>query len=180
MVKSPGNTTYYIDSKAGDDAAKGTIETEAWKSFAKLNTVRFAPGDTIWFKAGTNYVGQFKPKGSGTKDAPIAVKSHGDGAPPRIDCQAKALSAVHLYNVEYFELNDLEITNTGERRQPKRRGVLVQGENVGDMRGIVLRNLFIHDVNGSVVVDGMPKTDLWGSNVDAKSPAIGLDQSSRK
>lgn len=151
MMQSPGQTTYYVDVGSGDDANTGTDQEHAWKSLAKLNAVTFAPGDKILFKAGSVHAGLFKPTGVGTKDAPIIVGVYGEGPRPRIDGEGNVLNAVHLYNVAYFELTKLEITNTGQGRQPKRHGVMVQGENAGTLSGIVLRDLFIHDVNGSVV-----------------------------
>ncbi|MBD0381855.1 hypothetical protein [Paenibacillus sedimenti] len=41
------------------------------------------------------------------------------------------METVHLYNVEYWEIRNLEITNTGVEREAKRKGVFVQVHNFG-------------------------------------------------
>ncbi|MHC4253318.1 MAG: right-handed parallel beta-helix repeat-containing protein, partial [Planctomycetota bacterium] len=149
--RSPGSTTYYVDSGAGDDANRGTSTARPWKSLARVNGVVFAPGDRILFKAGSRYAGQLKPMGSGAEGRPIVVDSYGGDARPRIDGEGRTRATVHLYNVERWELRGLEITNTGRTRRARRRGVLVEIEDFGTAHDMVLRGLYIHDVNGSLV-----------------------------
>lgn len=81
---------------------------------------------------------------------PIVIGRYGEGARPRLDGDGKAGSTVYLYNVEYWEVSDLEITNTGPERKPGRRGVHVHIKDFGTAHHIHLKNLFIHDVNGSI------------------------------
>ena len=54
----------------------------------------------------------------------------------------------HSKNQEYWEICNLEITNTGST-PAKRRGVHVLADNSGDLHHIHLQNLTIHDVNGT-------------------------------
>lgn len=146
---------FYVDSQTGSDDASGRTPETAWKSLAAVNDHVFEAGDRVLFKAGSRYQGQLKPQGSGSlfdgKPKPIVIDRYGDGPRPRIDGQGVMLATVHLFNVEYWEIHNLEITNTGEDRKPKRRGVLVEIEDFGTAHHIHLRDLFIHDVNGSLV-----------------------------
>jgi hypothetical protein len=149
--KSWSQMTYYVDGKKGNDHHSGLSSTQAWATLEKVNQVIFKPGDRILFRSGTVYQGQFKPQGSGSEGSPILVDQYGRGSKPRIDGQGKTTAAVLLYNVEFWEISNLEITNTGETRQPRRTGVTIMAENFGDCRHLYLRDLSIHDVNGSLV-----------------------------
>ena len=109
--------TYHVDGAAGADDNSGLTPGQAWKSLDRVNRQVFMPGDQIRFKAGTHYIGQFKPQGSGRvidgKPAPIVVGKYGEGRRPRIDGEGKVLDTVLLRNVEYWEIQDLEVTNQG-------------------------------------------------------------------
>jgi Right handed beta helix region len=140
--------TYYIDSTAGDDSAPGTAAETPWKSLEKVNATTFHPGDRILLKSGAVWRGQLWPKGSGLEARPITLGMYGGGVKPRIDTDGLADDAVLLKNQEYWEISDLEITNTGPARAV-RRGVHVALENYGDAHHIYVRRLTIHDVNGS-------------------------------
>lgn len=144
-------STYHVDAEAGDDDNSGLSPAAAWRSLSKVNSMRFRAGDQLRFKAGTSHTGQFKPRGSGTSTSPITVGCYGEGPPPRIDGEGKVLQTVYLYNVEGWEVADLEISNTGPTRQAGRCGVMIHIKDFGTARHIQLRNLHIHDVNGSLV-----------------------------
>jgi len=146
--------TYRVDSQSGDDTHSGMSPEQAWKSLESVNAHTFQGGDQILFKAGTRYVGQLKPQGSGQlvdgQPRPIVIGRFGSGAQPRIDAEGRHLDAVLLRNVEFWELQDLEITNLGTNRQPWQTGVRIVSDGFGKMRHIRLRNLFVHDVNGDL------------------------------
>jgi hypothetical protein len=147
-------TSYYVDSNNGDDARRGTSQTEAWKSLERINTNIFQPGDHLLFKAGSRFTGQLQPQGSGVmvdgKSVPIVIGKFGDGPLPCIDGEGKFLDTLLLRNVEFWEISDLEISNLGTNRAPWRTGVRVVTDGFGTMRHIYLRNLFVHDVNGDL------------------------------
>jgi hypothetical protein len=144
--------TYYVDSQAGDDARLGTTLRLAWKSLERVNQTVFQAGDKILFKSGARYIGQLKPQGSGQlvkgKPLPIIIGKYGAGPKPRIDGQF--LDALLLRNVEFWEIEDLEITNLGANRAPWRTGVHIITDGFGKMRHIYLRRLHVHDVNGDL------------------------------
>ena len=141
--------TYYVNSNQGDDSHSGLSPAQAWKTLDKVNQIIFKPGDRILFRAGTEYAGQLKPQGSGTANNPIRMDKFGKGALPRIDGEGKYEATMELYNDEGWEVSDLEITNLGPTQQPGRKGVYLHLHDYGVAHHLVLKNLFVHDVNGS-------------------------------
>jgi len=148
---SPGKTTYYVDSEGGDDANPGTSADRAWRSLDRVNAMTYAPGDRILFRADTRYIGQLRPHGSGKEGAPIIIASFGEGPKPRLEGEGKVADTVLLHNIEYIEVRDLEITNTGEADEGSRSGIAISLHDFGTAHHIHLRNLYVHDVNGSNV-----------------------------
>ncbi len=146
--------TFYIDSGSGDDTRDGHTPEAAWKTLDRINQQTFKPGDVIRFKAGSRYTGQLKPSGSGAiangRTNCITISRYGGSERPRIDGEGKVLDTLLLRNVEFWEVQDLEITNEGETREPGRTGVRVLNDGFGKMRHIHLRHLFVHDVNGDL------------------------------
>jgi hypothetical protein len=151
LFESPGRTTYYVDSERGDDSSRGTRRTSPWRSLDRVNGAVFAPGDRLFFKSGSRWRGQLKPSGSGEKGAPIVIDTYGGKSKARIDGEGGPLATVHLFNVQHWEVSNLEVTNTGEERRSNRKGVFVELKDFGTARGIALRSLHVHDVNGSLV-----------------------------
>ena len=148
MTVSINAKTYYVNSETGDDKNPGTNPYGAWKTLWKVNQHTFKPGDRILFAAGTSFDGTLAPKGSGKKGKPIQIDRYGRGANPAIHGNGYKEYTLLLHNVEYWEVRNLEITNTGKERKAKRRGVIVRAENFGDVHHIVLEGLEIHHVNG--------------------------------
>jgi len=142
------STTYYVDSQSGNDANSGISPAVAWKSLERVNTTIFHPGQRILLKSGSVWQGQLWPKGSGTEGHPITVSMYDGGIKPIINGAGIAEDAVLLKNQEYWEIENLEVTNTGPGRAT-RRGVHLVLENFGDAHHVYIRSLTIHDVNGT-------------------------------
>jgi len=151
VTEKVSSKTYYVDSRSGNDANSGTSATRAWKTLQKVNSIVFKAGDRILFKAGSVFRGQLKPQGQGRKGALIEIDQYGKGAKPRIEGEGSELSALYLFNVEYWKVSNLDISNTGTETAAKRCGVRVELENFGTAHEITLNALDIHDVNGSLV-----------------------------
>src|SRR5208283_3609372 len=117
-----GPKTYYVDGAAGDDSRSGLSESSAWKSLDKVNTTVFKPGEKILFKAGTSYRGQLHPQGSGTEKGPIVIDLYGQGEKPFIAGGGAFHEALLLKSQEYWEVNNLQLTNTGTARETVRYG----------------------------------------------------------
>ena len=141
-------TTYYVDNVKGSDGNSGTSVNKAWKSLAKVNNTIFSAGDRILLKAGGRWTGQLKFQGSGKAGNPIVVDQYGAGNKPQIHAEGMFLVAVLLENGEYWEVNNLEITNSGKEVQSGGTGVLLSLNNFGSAHGIKLKNLYVHDING--------------------------------
>jgi hypothetical protein len=157
LAVSGFGANYHVDSQAGDDARSGQTPEQAWATLDRVNQVIFRPGDRLLFKAGSRCSGQLKPQGSGAqvdgKVMPVTIGKYGEGALPRLDGEGKVLDALLLRNVQFWEVEDLEITNQGTNRAPWRTGVRVATDGFGKMRHIVLRRLYVHDVNGDLRKD---------------------------
>jgi hypothetical protein len=145
---SGSSVFYYVDPSNGNDASMGITPATAWKTLAKVNSTTFHAGDHLLLKSGSTFTGQLWPKGSGTEQQPIVIAKYGGDSKPIINAAGESKDAVLLKNQEYWEINNLEITNTGTHAGV-RRGVNLVAENSGDLHHIYLRGLNIHDVNGS-------------------------------
>ena len=149
-------TDYYLDSENGSDESDGTSPFGAWRTLDKLKEVIFQPGDRILFHSGSVFRGEFVPKGSGTEEAPITVDIY-NGSSVGSDAGERAIlhgegvvrNTVFLENLEYWMINNLEITNTGGSREAH-AGVMVEINQEGVYDGIHLNNLYVHDVNGDI------------------------------
>ena len=70
--ESGERTTYYISSSSGNDNNQGS-ENSPWNSISKISNIELSPGDSIFFKKGDTFVGQFKVNGSGSEDKPCLL-----------------------------------------------------------------------------------------------------------
>jgi len=139
--------TYYVDSAKGADGNSGTEERAPWKTIGKVNASRFQPGDRILLKSGSAWQGQLAPASSGGDGAPIVIDRYGKGPRPRINGAGQVQDALRLYNVQWIEVRNLELTNQGAARGI-RRGAHIFLDNFGTARHIVVAGLYVHDVNG--------------------------------
>lgn len=172
---SPANThgsrhTYYVDCGAarhGDGSQAAPLD-----SLAAANAIALEPGDALAFRRGTTCKGQLRLQASGTAAAPILVGSWGSGRAARIDADGQPV-AVWIRNAAYVTVQDLELTAPGDGRSP-RRGVWVQDIDGGDLAGIVLQRLDIHDVRG-VMSSTRPDLGLPAGKYAGASGGIVLE-----
>ncbi|VWB98562.1 hypothetical protein [Burkholderia lata] len=138
-------TQRYVDCSA---ATAGDGSSSApYNSITQLNQVQLQPGDVVNFRRGVTCVGMFQPQGSGTATQPITVRAYGGASGRPVINANGGNQAVYLYNVQYWELNDLELIAPGDGTT-QRRGVFVNLNDFGAGTGYVLNNLYIHGVNG--------------------------------
>ncbi|MFF1873214.1 right-handed parallel beta-helix repeat-containing protein [Kitasatospora herbaricolor] len=142
-------TTYYVDCSQG--AAGNGTQASPWNSLTAVDATTFAPGDKILLNRGTTCHGTLSPKGSGAAGAPIIVDTYGTGAQPRVAGDG-APDAVYLFNQQYWEIRNLEITNHGAT-VANRRGVHIELQDYGTGTYFRLTNLTVHDVNGDNTKD---------------------------
>ncbi|HEX30996.1 TPA: hypothetical protein ENG04_13025 [Candidatus Poribacteria bacterium] len=73
-------TEYYV-SNSGDDENSGRSPSQAWRSLAKVNAFKFAPGDVVRFERGGVWRGQLIPC-SGDETGYVTYTSYGIGPKP--------------------------------------------------------------------------------------------------
>ena len=128
-------TTYYVDSKDGNDSNAGTSESKAFKTLDKVNDLNLEPGDTVLLKKGSVFEDQalkFTKEDSGTAEAPVKISTYGKGDRPKINTNGHGLwelnygtpldnqnhkwkgtvsSSILIEDAEYLEIEGLELTN---------------------------------------------------------------------
>lgn len=131
-------TTYYVDSKGGNDSNDGTSESKAFKTLEKVNGLNLEPGDTVLLKKGSVFEDQalkFTKEDSGTAEAPVKISTYGEGERPKINTNGHGLwelnygtpldnqnhkwkgtvsSSILIEDAEYLEIEGLELTNDRE------------------------------------------------------------------
>lgn len=84
QTSEAAGTTYYVDSRAGDDGSAGTSATKPWKSLDKVNAADLKPGDAVSFKRGGSWSGSLTLSAKGTAARRIVVQAYGDGPAPKV------------------------------------------------------------------------------------------------
>ncbi|MGG1516609.1 DNRLRE domain-containing protein [Paenibacillus oryzisoli] len=179
---SAAGTTYYVDSISGNDSNSGTSTGSPWKTLSKVNGTTFAAGDKILFKAGSIWTGQLWPKGSGVSGNPIIIDQYGTGNKPVINGAGTSYpvfvsGAVMLFDQEFWEINNLEVTNNSSTITSARAGILVFNGGTGNKNHIYVKNSYVHDVNsdpnglkitGGIIVYGENKDVNGNTTVGGK------------
>jgi hypothetical protein len=143
----PKGSNYYVDSANGDDKNTGLSSTAAWKTLVNVNSKTFSPRDSILLKKGSSWEGNLALKGSGKAGFPIVVSSYGTGAKPHIMGNGKIDHVLLLENVDYWEINNIEISNntipTGNRT-----GIMIRCLQPVLKKHFRITNTYIHDIMG--------------------------------
>ncbi|MFI6480780.1 hypothetical protein ACIBH1_22830 [Nonomuraea sp. NPDC050663] len=95
LVESTAGTTYYVDSRDGDDGSAGTSATKPWRSLDKVNAADLKPGDAISFRRGGSWNGALTLAAKGTAARPIVVQAYGTGKAPKITGACVSVSGDH-------------------------------------------------------------------------------------
>lgn len=164
-------TTYYVNSASGNDANNGTSTGSAWQSLTNVNNRNFAPGDNILFSRGSSWQGRLAPclatRCAGTAASPIKIDAYGTGSAPLFNGAGSAEATIQLVNQSYWEIRNLEVTNTGPQ-DPFCAGpcyryvgiqVLCNSTTVQACHHIYIGHNTIHDVNG--VLDAPAGNTAW-------------------
>ncbi|MBT3278986.1 MAG: right-handed parallel beta-helix repeat-containing protein [Phycisphaerales bacterium] len=152
-------TDYYVNPRTGKDTNAGTSATSAFKTLARVSTLKLAPGDQILLAGRQTHTGTLKlTAAAGTKIKPITIRSYvlkmaqPAKIKPRATIDGKGqTAAVHLINCSDVTVQDLTLTADGGGFPDKantrlRAGVLVEAKTKGKYHDIHLNNLSIHDV----------------------------------
>ena len=141
LVQRGYGTTYRVD--CGTPSIANTSPDKPLNTIAQVNGLQLGAGDTLLFKRGTTCKGTLQPHGSGTEAAPIRIAAYGEGSLPRIIADAANDAALRLSNEQFWEIQSLDLSGSNTY------GILVETAS-GTMHHIVLRDLLVHDVRGSL------------------------------
>ena len=142
--------TYYVDAAFGDDHADGRSQTTAWRTLSRANGLKMNPGDRLLLRCGQVYEGPWEITACGTAENRVEVGCYGEGHPPVVSGLDTSMYAVRVLNSDYLTIHGLEIVNTGQQRLAGRTGIKIECTDYGVSHDIVVSDLYIHDVNGSL------------------------------
>lgn len=144
-------TNYYVDAVNGNDQNKGTTPKTAWKTLAGATKQTLVAGDHLLFHAGQVWEGQLTITAKGSPEIPVLIDRYGKGTNPHIKGNGVRQAAVCIINSEYIVVQNLEVSNKASEDIKGLSGLMVSINDFGVAHNIKLLNLFIHDVNGSLV-----------------------------
>jgi len=149
--QNAGSTNYYFDPGTARDNGSGKSPEQAFRSLESLKSISLKPGDSVLLKSGSLFKERLVVSCKGSQDKAIVIGKFGGKACPHICGDGTTLSSVHLFNSEYLEIHDLEISNKRDSAIRNLNGLFVELKDYGEARNITVDNLFIHDVSGSLV-----------------------------
>ena len=153
-------TTYYVDSKGGNDSNDGTSESKAFKTLEKVNGLNLEPGDTVLLKKGSVFEDQalkFIKEDSGTAEAPVKISTYGEGEKPKINTnghgqwelnygnrldnvnhkwKGTVSSSILIEDTEYLEIEGLELTNDRKSATDTEQGKAYNDAYAMDRTGV--------------------------------------------
>ncbi|MCP4044615.1 MAG: hypothetical protein GY732_01330, partial [Gammaproteobacteria bacterium] len=131
--------------------------------FDTYREATFQPGDSILLERGRVFTGMLAPETVGTAENLITISSFGDGPKPIINnngvihphpvrAGATVSAGILLFNAEYVELSNIEVTNNnGGDQDEDLFGIYVLSENTGKAHNhIYVEDNYVHHVNGGV------------------------------
>ena len=143
---------YYFDATGGNDNNDGLTAASAWKTLKNVGSLQLRAGDQLLFKRGETFKGRLDVSAKGSEQLPVIIGAYGEGdKKPLISAPDNSQYAVHVFNSDYVTVEHLEVVNRGSKDVGGRTGVLVECTDYGVSKGIRLNDLFVHDVNGSMV-----------------------------
>jgi hypothetical protein len=142
--------------------SKNIFYINSQDDFDKYSGTEFPEGSMVLFATGREFQGQFVIKGSGTAGSPNLVAAYDPEIKtvfrewienkPVVNGLGKVTAPIFLYNGQFWEINNLEVTNTNGSKsdQGKLLGIHVVAENTGIVEDIKIMNCYVHHVNGEV------------------------------
>lgn len=158
---------YYFDSEA---KANGTGTSCApFNSLARVPNLSLGASDSILLKRGSVFNEPLIVTASGSPGSPVTIGPYGDARKPIpvIAARASDLNGILLNGTSHVTVQDLEVTNRGNYKTHK-RGVYVFATDMGEVAGVTVRRLYVHDVQGA-----NPKTTGGDSSTGKFANASG-------
>lgn len=143
---------YYFDPVEGNDSLNsGTSPSKPLRSLSLISKLLPKPGDSVLLKSGALFEEPLYINCSGDSGNQVVFGKYGGEEKPWIKINGSAQQAIHAFNSEYITIRDIEVSNRGREPTPGLNGVLVELKNYGTAHDIVIDNLYVHDVYGSLV-----------------------------
>ncbi|RIH63746.1 right-handed parallel beta-helix repeat-containing protein [Mariniphaga sediminis] len=141
---------YYI-SPDGNDDNTGLTKKTAWKTLERVNRETFHPGDAILFESGGTWNGHLRPLGSGERGKMITISSYEEGSMPVINIGEGAGAGISLVDQSWWEIQGIEITSGAlPQLGVRREGISIKAEKGDSIKGITVRDCYIHDLWGQI------------------------------
>jgi hypothetical protein len=140
------STTYYVDSKVGDDHNSGKSASSSWKTLNKVNKSSFKSGDKVSLKAGSRFMIS-EPLKSKSK---ITFNSYGRGKRPIIDGGSHHM-CIDLEGVDNIKFLNLKFVNgyPSNINLWKCHYITIESCNIDSSKGANLHNCNIYSGEGS-------------------------------
>lgn len=157
QIVSPGNCAYYVDPQHGDDHGEGHTSRHAWKSIAKLNGIRLAPGDQVFISPGVHDA-TLKPTAYGTAKHPVVIRF---------------LPGVHEFAVAHALKRPWFISNSCDAPlQPKPVGILVENSRHVRIEGNKKAEILLGGRMIEVINSHSEDIQYSGLTFDLKRPTV--------
>ncbi len=150
--------TYYVNVNTGNDNMSGTVPKTAFRSLAKLSSLKLLSGDSIMLASGSIFRGMLELNNvHGNLLKPIVIASYqsdnvGKDQKSEIDANGY-MNGILLENCSFIEIENIKITANGglsqsdeKLKKQMRCGVLVKVSKSGNYNHIKLNGLQIEDV----------------------------------
>ena len=144
--------TWYVDSKGGDDAADGTSEKTAWKTFRNVNGKTLGPGERLLLRRGSVFREELSVTARGAADNWAEIGAYGEGGRPAISRNRHIDDrCAYIVDPRYLVVRDLIISNAGS-------GLHVDC-NSPDTGDVLVERCLAHHVEGSYAYNshGIPE-----------------------
>ena len=176
---------FYVDSENGNDDADGHSPKTAWKTLAKVNETELRPGDRVLLRANCVFEGALLvDNASGTAAKPIVIDMYEGntigaeaGERPHIKGDGKTETAIsgavidkpgmlpvsygiYVRNSSHVTVRNIEVSNLSASRKYS-VGVCVEAYNCGVVSDVHLDNLYVHDVNGTLLEKTVPNGGIY-------------------
>lgn len=143
--------TYYVSAN-GSDSNPGTSSSSPWRTVAKVDNTRFAPGDNVLFAGGQTFGDStLMPLTSGTASAPITFSSYGSGRATI----SNSNGAVWFAGASYLSFDNLDLTTGGASSN------VFAGSGSAGSNHIVLRDSVVRDGAGLGLISPSAGDSAW-------------------
>ena len=158
-------TTYYFDSRDGEDDFDGLTPLTAKKSIQEAERIcrGITPKDKIrlLFKKGCTFIGNFTIwGGTPSEEFPLIIDSYGEDGEYPVFFGDNSVLKIYVSNIRVYRL---EITGPTAYR-----GIHVLPDKKGAMKNVVVESCYVHDINWNWVYPTAPK-DTNPDDIDVET-----------